>query len=149
METTYDSNSVLPFIRYLLMTTIGLSFMSHFSAIWMAIEECIEEDVYHQRNSSLLNLQLMLFSNKYTKIRSTLLLLLLIHCILPFIGLFALNQDSALLLIIYSIFMLILFIIELKCLSNYVRFLSIFFHYFATLLTFLYLLSKKYNLVQK
>ena len=149
MDIEFESDCVLSSIKYTLITTIGLSFVTHLVAIWIAIDDVIDEDVYHQRNSSLLNLQIMLFSNKYTKIRSSLLLLLLIQCILPFIGLFAIIQELSSVLIIYSIIMLIVFIIELKCFPIYVKLLSLSLHYFATLLTFLLLLFNKYYLVPK
>ena len=144
MESDFESDSVLPLIRYSLITAISLSLISHLSSIWSAIEDSIDEDVYRQRTCSLVTLQQMLFANKYTRIRSSLLILLLIQVISPFVGLLAVVHDFTLLLFIYSLVMLIVFVIELNWFAKQVRLFSLLFHYSATILTLLLLLAKKY-----
>lgn len=146
MESGFDSNSesVLPLIRYSLIAAIGLSLVSHVSAIWSAIEDAIDEDVYRQRTCSTLALQVMLFANKYTRIRFSLLLLLLIQVISPFVGLLAVAHDWTPLLFFYSVLMLIVFVVELNWFAKHVRLFSLLFHYLSTVLTFLLLLANKF-----
>ncbi len=138
-----NSHIVLQVMKDSLMSSIILSLISHVISISRALESCIDEDVYQQRIASNLKLQILLLHNKYSKIRSSLIVILVMQFFLSFIGLFAIIQDIVYVLFIYALIMLILFIIELKMFSTYIKFSSLLFHYLATIISLVLLLYRK------
>ncbi len=138
-----NSHIVLQVMKDSLIASIILSLISHVISISRALELCIDEDVYQQRIASNLKLQILLLHNKYSKIRSSLIVILVMQFVLSFIGLFAIIQDMASILFIYALIMLILFIIELKKFSTYIKFSSLLFHYLATIFSLVLLLYHK------
>lgn len=142
MDST-NSDIILQIIKDSLKASIVLSLISHIISISRALESCIAEDVYQQRIASNIKLQIILFRNKYSQIRSSLIIILVMQCVLSFIGLFAVIQDMISLIFIYALIMLILFIIELNKFSTYIKLSSLIFHYLSTVLTFLLLLYNK------
>jgi hypothetical protein len=138
-----NSHVVLQVMKDSLIASIILSLISHVISISRALELCIDEDVYQQRIASNLKLQILLLQNKYSKIRSSLIVILVMQFALSFIGLFAIIQDIVSVLFIYAFIMLILFIIELKMFSTYIKFSSLLFHYLATIFSLVLLLYRK------
>jgi len=135
-----NSDLVLQIITDSLKASIVLSLISHIISISTALESCIVEDVYQQRIASNLKLQIILLQNKFSQLRSSLILILLCQCFVSLFGFICVHQKIISLIFIYALIMLILFIIELKKFAYYLKFSSLLFHYLATVISFLLLL---------